>query len=282
MMVFVILKIYFVFTYQALQPLVLLIFLESLIQSILLSVVLWRVARINLSVRMVDSVYGIALLKKSSWLLFSGIASIIYLKIDVLMLEWMMGDVSVGIYSAASRLSEISYFLPTIIASTFFPLLLASKKHSVSKYWEHIGRLMALLFLAGLGVSAAMFLLAPLVISLIYGGEYRAAVVVLQIHIWASIFVYMRAVLSKWILSEDIVYLSLLTQMSGAISNVFLNLILIPKYGVVGAAVGTVFSYAMASYFSLWFVSASRPMARIMTTAMFKPWVFVRRKAANG
>ena len=66
----------------------------------------------------------------------------------------------------------------------------------------------------------------------------------------------MRAAFSKWILIEDTLFFSLITQGLGALANVGLNLLLIPRQGGIGAAVATLLSYATASYFSLFFYKA--------------------------
>src|SRR3546814_10463593 len=73
----------------------------------------------------------------------------------------------------------------------------------------------------------------------------------LMIHIWASIFVFMRAVLSKWLIAEELYIFSLVTHGSAAIVNVAINIALIPKFGGVGAAVATLVSYATAGFLSL-------------------------------
>ena len=62
------------------------------------------------------------ILLKDSWaLLLSSIAVVVYMKIDQIMLGQMVGDEAVGIYSAAVRVSEVWYFIPTTIVASVFP-----------------------------------------------------------------------------------------------------------------------------------------------------------------
>nr|WP_279538452.1 polysaccharide biosynthesis C-terminal domain-containing protein [Pseudomaricurvus alcaniphilus] len=91
---------------------------------------------------------------------------------------------------------------------------------------------------------------------------------VLAVHIWAGVFVFMRALLSKWLIAEKLLFYSFVTQGVGALANVLLNLVLIPDYGVVGSAFATLLSYAGASYFSLFLSRKTMPMARIMTCSL--------------
>jgi PST family polysaccharide transporter len=77
--------------------------------------------------------------------------------------------------------------------------------------------------------------------------------------------------LSRWLLAEDLLRFSLVTHLSGAVMNVALNLLLIPGYGAVGAAVATVISYACAGWLALFFSARTRPMGLMMARALLLP-----------
>jgi O-antigen/teichoic acid export membrane protein len=64
---------------------------------------------------------------------------------------------------------------------------------------------------------------------------------------------------------------SLLTHLAGAVVNVALNLLLIPTYGTIGAAVATVISYASAGWLALYLSARTRPMAHMMARALLLP-----------
>jgi Na+-driven multidrug efflux pump len=89
----------------------------------------------------------------------------------------------------------------------------------------------------------------------------------------------MRALLSKWLIMEHLLKYSLVTQASGAILNIILNLFLIPKFQGVGAAYATLVSYAAASYFALFLSKDTRPMAYVMTRSFYFPlrWLHSKR-----
>ncbi|MEO1187108.1 MAG: flippase, partial [Cyanobacteria bacterium J06636_27] len=70
------------------------------------------------------------LLRESFPLIFSGFAILIFMKIDQIMLGQMKGDSEVGIYSAAVRVSELWYFIPTAIVSSVAPSIYAAKEKS--------------------------------------------------------------------------------------------------------------------------------------------------------
>jgi len=219
----------------------------------------------------IDWQYGFALLKQSKWLVISGIASIIYLKIDQLMLAEMVSVTEVGIYSVASRMSEVWYFFPTAVVASFFPSLLKLKEENEQKYQVRLQKLCDFLFVFALILAICLTFLADWLIIFLFGRDYSAAGFILSLHIWAGLFVFMRALLSKWLLAEHLVFFSFVTHGVGAVINVTLNLWLIPLYQGVGAAVATVISYAFASYIVLFFHHSTRPMAIIMTKSLLFP-----------
>ena len=58
----------------------------------------------------------------NGWKVFAGsIFAVLYLKMDQIMLKWYLGTEAVGVYSVASRISEVWYFFPSAILMSFFP-----------------------------------------------------------------------------------------------------------------------------------------------------------------
>ncbi|MFV8868473.1 flippase [Serratia fonticola] len=219
------------------------------------------------------------LLGRSWWLVLSGVAEIIYLKIDQIMLGNMASYSAVATYAVAARLSEVWYFFPTIITASFFPILIKAKSESEDIYRDKLLSLSTKLFSFAFVISILITFLSRPIIIFLYGDEYSLSASILVIHIWASVFVFMRAVLSKWLVIENLLAFSLLTHLMGAMLNIVLNLVLIPNYGGIGSAVATVISYSVSSYFSLFLFKKTRFMARIMTLAMYSSvFAIFRRK----
>lgn len=207
---------------------------------------------------------------RAPWLFGSGLAEIIYLRIDIVMLERLRGVEETGVYAVAARLSEIWYALPVMIAASLFPALWA-RRGNPAAYAR--GLQAALDTLAGMAIALAVVVqvvAAPLV-TLLFGASYAAAAPVLSLHIWAGVFVFMRAVLSRWLLAEDLMRLSLLTHAGGAVINVGANLLLIPRFGAMGAAWATVIAYAAAGWGMLFLSARTRPFAGMMAKALLLP-----------
>ena len=211
------------------------------------------------------------LIKKSWKLILSFVFVTIYLKIDQIMLAWMINEHEVGIYSVAVTLSEAWYFIPIAIVSSLFPALIKTKKINFERYQHQLQKLYDFLFLIALVIAILVSLFANKIILTLYGEAYASSATVLVVHIWAGVFIFMRTLFSKWIIMEDFLILSLYTQGFGGVLNIILNLLFIPTYGVMGAAIATLLSYAGASYFILFLIKSSRSQAKMMTLSLLLP-----------
>ena len=190
------------------------------------------------------------LLQESFPLIFSGFAILIFMKIDQIMLGQMKGDAEVGIYSAAVRVSELWYFIPTTIVSSVAPAIYAAKEKSEDHYYKRIGQLLRLLTYISLAISIPMTFLSKDIVLLMFGSGYIEAGSILAVHIWASLFVFMGVATSPWFIAEGLNHVSLGKTLLGAILNVILNFLLIPEYAGLGAAIATIASQAVAAFLS--------------------------------
>ncbi|MEO1561060.1 MAG: flippase, partial [Cyanobacteria bacterium J06632_19] len=224
---------------------------------------------------------GKSLLSKSWPLILSSVGTIIYLKIDQIMLGEMIGKEAVGNYAVAAKISEIWYFIPTAVASSVFPSLLKSRENNIKAYKNKLQKLYDNLACLALLIALPITIVSTPVITMLYGEVFREAGLILSIHIWASVFIFMRAALSKWLIAEDLYVFSLVTHGLGAIVNALLNLFLIPNFGGIGAAIATLISYATASYFALFVHSRTVETARMMTLALIFPVRFLLKKTAK-
>lgn len=188
---------------------------------------------------------------KDSWpLILSGLAIMVYLKIDQIMLGQMLGDEAVGIYSAAVRISEAWYFIPAAIVASVYPAIIEARKECETLYYQRLQRLYDLMTLLGLLVALPMTFLSGFVVNWIYGEMYSQAGSVLAIHIWSSVFIFLGVASGKWFVIEGLTRLAFRRNLFGAALNIALNFVLIPAMGIVGAAIATLVSVSVAAYFS--------------------------------
>jgi O-antigen/teichoic acid export membrane protein len=188
-------------------------------------------------------------LLRDSWpLILSGFAIAIYTKIDQIIIKEMLGARELGIYSAAVRLSEVWYFVPTIITLSLFPSIYNTKKINNDMYEIRLQRLYTLLFWISTSIAVIVTLFSGYVVDILFGKAYSDAGIVLSIHIWTGIFVGLAVVKGQWQISENLTRHHLYGALVSVFFNVAFNFWLIPIFGVVGAAFANLISQLISAY----------------------------------
>jgi O-antigen/teichoic acid export membrane protein len=191
-------------------------------------------------------------LLKNSWpLMLSSITISIYMRIDQVMIKNILDTKAVGNYAVAVRLVEIWYFIPIAVTKSFFPAIINAKKISEKLYYERLQKLYDLMTWSAIGIALPIMLFSHNIIKLLFGIQYQEAVGVLQIYVWASVFVFLGCASGRWFLVENLQLLGSIYSFLGSILNVLLNILLIPKYGIIGAAWATLISYIIITNFIL-------------------------------
>lgn len=188
---------------------------------------------------------------QQSWpLILTAVMISIYMKIDQVMLK-SAGSKIVGIYSAAARISESWYFIPVAIVTSVFPAIIHARKTDIDRYQKRLQNLYDLLVAISLPVAILVSIFANQIIHVLYGNPYQGAGILLSIHIWSGIFVFLGSASSQFLLAEGYTLISFSRTTFGALVNVLLNLWLIPIYGALGASIATLIAYASATFFIL-------------------------------
>jgi PST family polysaccharide transporter len=201
-------------------------------------------------------------------LLLSSLAVMVYMRIDQVMLAELVGEHEVGVYSAALRLSEIWYMVPIVIVNSSMALLTQSRGASLEAYSDQLRRMFRVLARLAYSVALVMTVLSPLITRLLYGDAYAGSGPILAVHVWTALFVFVGVGLNPWILNEGLQRLQLFQTATGAICNILLNLVLIPRLGGLGAAAATLMSQLLASYLTLLCSGRTRPMFKVITAAL--------------
>jgi polysaccharide transporter, PST family len=200
------------------------------------------------------------LLLKQSWpVIFSGMAIMVYMRLDMVMLKMMKGDYAVGLYSAATRISEVWYFIPMAIVSSVSPAIM-NVKDNAELFYGRLRKLFSLMTMTACIIGSIVALSSHAIVRLLYSTSYSGAAPVLAVHVWASVFVFLGVAQSPWDLSKNLLTLSLYRTVVGALINVAMNLYLIPRYSAMGAAIATVVSYAVSGVFANAFSARTRPI----------------------
>ena len=215
---------------------------------------------------------GKAMLSDSWPLMFSLIAITLYMKIDQVMLGNMAGAKAVGNYAAAVKFSEVWNFIPLAICSSVFPAIIRAKRRSKAEYHRQFQQLFDFVFWIALIIAIAMSFLSSPIIAISLGTEYAEASTILKLHIWSGIFVFLSVARSKWLIEENMTRFSLVSTSIGAITNILLNLALIPVYEGKGAAIATLISYGISGYVSSLVYPPTAQIGWMLTKSLLSPF----------
>ncbi|GAG14193.1 unnamed protein product, partial [marine sediment metagenome] len=106
--------------------------------------------------------------------------------------------------------------------------------------------------------------LADDIIRLLFGVQYGNAAGALRIYIWAGVFVFLGVASGQYLVAENYTRISFFRTFIGCIVNVILNIILIPRYGINGAAIATVVSYLVATFFIVFIPKTNRQVVLML------------------
>jgi len=270
------LKLYFIYTGSELFWFV----IVSLVDQLTLAITLYLAFRHQKEDSFFDkfSPYLAKNLMFESWpILLSGLVIVIYMRIDQIMIKEILGAKDVGIYSAAVKLAEGCYFIPVTINNSLFPAIVNAKKISEENYYFRLQQLYVFMIWMALTISLLVSFLGEWIILTLYGPAYIDAVGVLIIHVWTGIFVFFGSAWSKWMLVERRVKMFAFFQINAMIFNIILNILLIPRHGIQGAALSTLIAAAVGHTLLPLFIKSQR-IALKMFILSFIPSSAIRTK----
>ena len=222
--------------------------------------------------RLVSWQYSSAVAKhllKLSWpLIFSAVLVSIYMKIDQLMIASYLDSVQLGIYATVARLSESWYFIPVAIVNSVFPAIMNARKTDMDRYHKRLQNMYDLMVVISLSIAIVMSFCSSIIYHLVYKPQFWSGAPVLAVHIWAGIFVFLGSASAQYLIAEGYTKLSMLRTGVGAMVNIVLNMMLLPRYGILGAAYATLAAYFIATFFIV-FIPQTRKQGLRMLKSLF-------------
>ncbi len=159
---------------------------------------------------------------------------------DSVMLSFMKGDEVVGWYNIAYKMTFVVLYIPAAFGAAFFPLISNLHLTSIDTLKIAITKSFKYLAILGIPISVGTTLLAPRLILMLFGKEYSNAIIPLQILAWSIMLIFMITPLSRLFQASNRQIIP--TKIAGlcATLNIVINLILIPRYSMIGASIATV------------------------------------------
>jgi O-antigen/teichoic acid export membrane protein len=205
--------------------------------TILLFFVNKRYGRIKLSY---DPVFWRQILKQSIPMGVSLILIQIYYTFDTVMLGFMKGEAMVGWYNAAYKIVLLFIGFATLFGTVIFPVLSRYYKESLSQLRDLLFQSSRLTLFFALPIAVGGMVLSSQIIQLVYGLSYQPSVLPLKILIWSVFTVYFNCSFAFCLLACDKQKEYMYSVLAGAIVNLILNFLLIPKYDMLGASIATI------------------------------------------
>jgi O-antigen/teichoic acid export membrane protein len=213
------------------------------------------------------------LFKEALPYLFSGLFISFFMKIDLIVIKNLLTNRETGIFAVSVRLTEIWYFIPGMIQSSFFPTLY-ERKINQHLFNLMIIKLYKILILFSIFIIFINILFGKYLILNLFGENYLPAYYPLIIHIWSLLFVSLSVIRNSYLFAHNLSKIFFYIHMIGAILNLMLCIILIKYFGLIGASLATLFSYFIVSYVCNFFFKPLRNEVNNIHNAILRPFNF--------
>ena len=216
-------------------------------------------------------------LLKSAWPMFiSGAAGILLMRIDQLMIKGLLGVEHLGQYAAASMIYEGWITLFFVLTISLLPAIAKLKNGSRVIYEKSFIQLFGVAF--WLCVLCAIFItfFGRQLIILTFGTEFMLASTVLTILIWTSALSVLGFLSSRYLVVEKMEPKVAKRNWTAVVINIPLNFVLIPTYGIEGAATATFISFFLVHYVMDWLDPDLKTLLYIKNSALV---ILFRRKS---
>jgi len=202
------------------------------------------------------------------------ILNMVHLRIDQVMLGNMVGSGELGKYSVAVRITESWFFIPLIICSSSLPSFLKSEKNYPIVFNAHMQRLYNIMVFVAYSFALPIAFFSKEIIHLLFSDSYLGAGPLLAVLIWTGVFGSLAAARNTLIFSKNWNKINLLSMSMGCLLNVILNILLITKYGAMGAVISTLISYWFTVHVTCFIFKPLRETGWMITKAMLLPKVW--------
>lgn len=241
---------------------------DTVILSLGLIYFYWQKTQYSLREWQFDRVVAKRLLANSWPLAIAGLMFVTYSRVDQVMLQYMIGNNAVGLYSASQKIVEVFYFLPLILTRVFFPAIVNAKEHSVENYKSRLNKLFLFLMLLSLLIAPVIGMNTRLIITTLYGEDFLGASEILDWQIWSVLLISIGYINGLWLINENKQVILMKNYTYAAFLNIIINYFFINIYGVVGAVYASIISQALVYYFFLWLRKDTRFLVKEIYTVI--------------
>lgn len=192
--------------------------------------------------------------------LFIGIFFILDSQLDLVLLSRFRNETDVAIYRAGTTFMSALALLPEAYRTAIFPLMSRYYGTAEARLRQLYLRSFKYLLAAGIGVAAGTTLVADQLVDLVFKASFRATVPVLQVLVWSQAIFFLTILNARLLIVSNNQKIAAFFVLGSLCVNLGANLLMIPPWGAMGAAIARVVS--MAVFFALGFVFVQTQVCR--------------------
>lgn len=218
------------------------------------------------------------MLKKSVYFILPSLLAAVCAQTDKIMLKHLMGQALTGCYGAAMSVSSVWCFVLSAIIDSMQPGILQTFQENREQYLLRNKQLYGIVIYLSGAVSVLLCLCAEPLIRVLYGAAYAPAVQALRILTWNTGFSYLGVARNTWMVCENRQKHLIWVYLAAAGMNAGLNRLLIPLWGIAGAAAASLAAQMVSALAAPLLIPPLRPNARLMVQAITLRDIFAVRK----
>ncbi len=245
---------------DTLLPYIITIVVVEVVHFVMIIFFTYRIVPFRLHI---DISYWKLVLNQSIPIAVSFVFTLLYFRIDTIFLSLMRSAHEVGMYSVAYKVLEVIIFIPALYTGLILPYL---SKHNNNKliFDMYMQKTMILLVILALPMAGFVFVLAPKIIGLIGGEVFAQSITLLQILVPGIVMIFFGNLAGRALIAFDLQRIGMWIYGFGALINIIANIVLIPKFGALGAAWTTVGTEVIVTLL-LFFAISGRTEATVNT-----------------
>lgn len=184
---------------------------------------------------------------KYAFLVFiANVVQFLCYRMDVWFVDFFYTKQEVGQYALATKIAQLWWVLPQILAAVFFPLL-ALKEQNLDSFRRSIIYILIISIVFGI----VAILLYPMLITLFIGNDYKESYKAFVLLLPGVIFFSVNIILATKFSADGNVMYNFRISLACFIIVLFLDALLIPKCGIEGAAIASTIAYSFSSIFAI-------------------------------
>ncbi|MFH1246383.1 MAG: flippase [Candidatus Liptonbacteria bacterium] len=183
----------------------------------------------------------------------SGVLGMLTLNTDVIIIGWFRDATDLGYYSAAIRLIQLLYLLPSIISISVLPTFARTAMVDNVKFRQIFERIVSMMFLVAIPIVVGGIITAGPLLTYVFGSSYAPGTLSFQLLLLTLLIDFPAVVLSAAVFAYNRQKNLILYSAIGGVANVIFDLVLIPRFGISGSAIATIGAQLLSNIY-LWYI----------------------------